>query len=200
MAKKLKKHQKKSEPASWAHDMEGRCRSCTLCGLHRNRKQAVLSVGDPSSRIVFVGEAPGKNEDEKGEPFVGRAGKLLDKMLGAMGLNREQVYITNVIKCRPPGNRTPNDKEREICSSNFLNQELANIRPKVIVALGATAAQTILDTDDSIGKLRGKVHKVEYIDVVATYHPAYLLRQGDDKKVKRKVWEDLQLAMERLKI
>lgn len=171
--------------------------ACTRCSLYEEATQGVLGAGNPQADLIFVGEAPGAEEDRVGEPFVGRAGKLLDKILKAMGLERSDVYITNVIKHRPPGNRTPTKYEIGRCH-HFLLAQLEIIRPKVICALGAPAAQTLLNTDRSIGLLRGRFHPYPddpQIPVMPTYHPAYLLRNARDKG---KVWEDMKKIMEKL--
>lgn len=164
------------------------CRACDLC---KQRKQAVLGVGDQNADWLFVGEGPGAEEDIQGEPFVGQAGKLLDAMLAAIGLNRQQdVYIANAVKCRPPGNRTPEAAEIEACR-HFLEQQIVWIRPKLIVALGRPAAQTLLQTEVKIGASRGRLFERSGIPVIITYHPAYLLRNLEDKA---KAWEDLCFA------
>lgn len=164
--------------------------ACTACSLHLTRKQTVFGVGDTQADWLIVGEAPGADEDERGEPFVGRAGQLLNAMLFALGLSRETVYIANVLKCRPPDNRVPTPEERSSCTP-FLQQQIAWLRPKVILAVGATAAQHLLNTDTAIGKLRGQTWFYQEIPLIATYHPAYLLRRPTEK---RKAWQDLQLA------
>ncbi len=168
---------------------------CKDCKLHENRKQAVFSRGNPLAEICFVGEGPGADEDEKGEPFVGRAGKLLDKMIVAMGFAREDVYICNIVKCRPPNNRKPEPEEMEACS-HFFNGQIDLVQPKVIVALGATAVQGLLGTLEPISKLRGnwKLYRGKIL-VMPTYHPAYLLRQPS---AKRDVWSDLQEVMKKI--
>lgn len=164
---------------------------CTACKLHRTRTQGVLGVGDRNADWLIVGEAPGAEEDAQGEPFVGQAGKLLDAMLGAIGLARgANVYIANVLKSRPPGNRQPEADEITACLPYLLNQ-IALIRPKLILALGRVAAQTLLQTDETIGRLRGRVHAFQGIPLIVTYHPAYLLRNLPDKA---RAWEDLCLA------
>ena len=165
--------------------------ACTACGLHRGRKKSVPGVGDPEADWLFVGEGPGAEEDAKGEPFVGQAGKLLDSMLAALGLARgANVYIANVVKCRPPGNRTPEPGEAAACRP-YLDRQIALLRPRVIVALGKSAATTLLDVDATIGGLRGRVHRYDGVPLIVTYHPAYLLRNLPDKS---KAWEDLLLA------
>ncbi|CAG2127109.1 hypothetical protein LMG31506_00333 [Cupriavidus yeoncheonensis] len=167
--------------------------SCTACGLCQTRTNTVFGVGDRQAEWMLVGEAPGENEDLQGEPFVGQAGKLLDNMLGSLGLARgRNVFIANVLKCRPPGNRNPEPAEVEQCEP-FLKRQIALVRPKVIVVLGRFAAQSLLRTTTPIGKLRGTVHRYEGIPVVVTYHPAYLLRTLTDKA---RAWEDLCLARE----
>ncbi|SCU88681.1 Bacteriophage-type DNA polymerase [Cupriavidus necator] len=166
---------------------------CTACGLCQNRTNTVFGVGDRQAEWMLVGEAPGENEDLQGEPFVGQAGKLLDNMLGSLGLARgRNVFIANVLKCRPPGNRNPEPEEVAQCEP-FLRRQIALVRPRVIVVLGRFAAQSLLRTTTPIGKLRGTVHSYEGIPVVVTYHPAYLLRTLTDKA---RAWEDLCLARE----
>ncbi len=168
---------------------------CTRCKLHPTRKNIVFGVGNPAADLVFAGEAPGSNEDARGEPFVGDAGQLLDKMILAMGWAREDVYIANIIKCRPPGNRNPEPDEIEQCEP-FLIRQLAALKPRVIVALGKFAAQCLLQKYDTpIGALRGSFHEYQGIRVMPTYHPAYLLRTPS---AKRMVWADLQLVMAEL--
>jgi uracil-DNA glycosylase len=164
---------------------------CTRCKLHRlGRRQIVFGVGNPHTRLMFVGEAPGRDEDTQGIPFVGRAGQLLTKMIEAMGLKREDVYIANVIKCRPPENRNPEPDEVTACEP-FLFKQVETIGPAVIVALGTFAAQALLKTQDSISRLRGRVYKYGGAKLIPTFHPAYLLRSPDKK---RDAWEDLKLA------
>ncbi|MGO4282097.1 uracil-DNA glycosylase [Cupriavidus sp. RAF20_2] len=176
----------------WAA-LEAAVAECTACGLSDTRTNTVLGVGDRRAEWMLVGEAPGENEDLQGEPFVGQAGKLLDNMLGALGLARDRnVFIANVLKCRPPGNRNPEPEEVAHCEP-FLRRQIALIRPKVIVVLGRFAAQSLLRSTTPIGKLRGTVHRYEGIPVVVTYHPAYLLRTLTDKA---RAWEDLCLARE----
>ena len=166
-------------------------RTCTACGLCKQRKQAVFGVGSETGPWLFIGEGPGADEDEQGEPFVGQAGKLLDSMLGATGIKRgREVYIANVVKCRPPGNRTPTFDEAQACGA-FLDQQIDLIAPKIIVALGKTAATRLLATEASLGSLRHRVHRYRGIPVVVTYHPAYLLRSLPEKA---KAWEDLLFA------
>ena len=176
--------------------------SCIKCGLHKERNSVVFGVGNPNADLMFVGEAPGADEDKQGEPFVGRAGKLLTDIIKAMKLTREDVYIANVLKCRPPGNRNPAADEVETCSP-YLIRQIALIQPKVIVALGSFAAKMLLDTKTGITALRGKFHDFALTKqndnapvIMPTYHPAYLLRNPNAKK---EVWEDMQQVMEFLK-
>ena len=165
--------------------------ACTACALCRSRNKSVPGVGDAHAQWLFVGEAPGADEDARGEPFVGQAGRLLDSMLAALAMRRgENVYIANVLKCRPPGNRTPDLLEVEACRP-YLDRQIALIAPRIIVALGKSAATTLLNVDASIASLRGRVHRYQGVPLVVTYHPAYLLRNLPDKA---KAWEDLCLA------
>ncbi len=169
--------------------------ACTACGLHKTRTQTVLGVGDERAEWLLVGEAPGAEEDRLGEPFVGQAGKLLDNMLAALGLKRgDNVYIANVLKCRPPGNRNPEPGEMAKCAPHLLRQ-IGLIRPRLIVALGRIAAQTLLNSDATIASLRGRVHRYAGVPLVVTYHPAYLLRNLPDKS---KAWADLVFARKTL--
>lgn len=184
-----------ADPAIAALDwpeLEATVRACTRCPLHEHRIQAVPGVGDHRADWLIIGEAPGADEDKQGEPFVGRAGKLLDQMLLAIGLQREQVYITNIVKCRPPGNRDPKPEEAGACR-DYLKRQIELIQPKIILAVGRVAAHNLLNTDERVGALRGK--RFEYADtgvpVVISYHPAYLLRSPAQK---RKAWQDLLLA------
>ena len=164
---------------------------CTRCKLHAlGRRQIVFGVGSANARLMFIGEAPGRDEDTQGIPFVGRAGQLLTKMIEAIGLTREDVYIANVIKCRPPENRNPEPDEVAACEP-FLFRQVESINPVVIVALGTFAAQALLKTQDSISRLRGRVYRYRGAQLVPTFHPAYLLRSPDKK---REAWEDLKLA------
>jgi DNA polymerase len=164
------------------------CDRCKLCSL--GRRQVVFGVGNPQAALMFVGEAPGADEDIQGEPFVGRAGQLLTKIIEAIELRREDVYIANVIKCRPPGNRNPEPDEVIACQP-FLFRQIDVVQPKVIVALGKFAAQTLLSTDTPITRLRGRVHPFRNALLVPTFHPAYLLRSPDKK---RETWEDMKLV------
>ncbi|KAF0169409.1 MAG: DNA polymerase bacteriophage-type [bacterium] len=166
-------------------------RACTRCPLSASRTQGVPGVGDRAAEWLFIGEAPGGDEDRQGEPFVGQSGKLLDAMLAGIGLQRERnVYIANIVKSRPPGNRDPNPDEVAACLP-YLERQIDLIQPRLIVVLGRIAAQTLLVTDTPIGKLRGHVHQYRGVPMVVTYHPAYLLRSPADKA---KSWEDLLLA------
>ena len=180
---------------------------CTRCRLHKQgRKQIVFGVGNPKTELMFIGEAPGADEDEQGEPFVGRAGQLLNNMIKAMGISREQVYIANIIKCRPPNNRTPERDECETCSP-YLMRQIAAIKPKVIVALGAVAAKTLLAVNESMANLRGRWYEFRpagarsndpnwtSAKLAVTYHPAFLLR---DPRQKKEAWKDLQMVMKEL--
>jgi DNA polymerase len=167
---------------------------CTRCALHTGRHKLVFGDGDPAARLMFVGEGPGADEDAQGLPFVGRAGQLLNNMINAMGLKREQVYIANVVKCRPPGNRTPEPEEGNTCSP-FLFRQIDVVRPDVLVALGATAATYLLGSRQPLAGLRGRVHSVRGTKLIVTYHPAYLLR---DPRQKKEAWLDLQIAMREL--
>ncbi len=170
---------------------------CTRCKLHRlGRRQIVFGVGNPEADLMFVGEAPGRDEDEQGVPFVGRAGQLLTKIIEAIGLKREDVYIANVIKCRPPENRNPEPDEVETCEP-FLFQQIDTIKPTVIVALGTFAARALLRTLDPISRLRGRVYDYRGAKLIPTFHPAYLLRNPSSK---REVWEDMKVVRELLKL
>ena len=169
---------------------------CRRCKLHAGRTNIVFGVGNPAARVMFVGEGPGADEDEQGEPFVGRAGQLLTQIIKAMGLAREDVYIANVVKCRPPGNRNPEPDEIEACSP-FLQAQIAAIAPTVIVALGKFAAQTLLQTETPISRLRGQFHTLGGVAVMPTFHPSYLLR---NPAAKREVWEDMKMVMKKLTI
>ena len=167
---------------------------CTRCKLSATRKSIVFGVGDPDAALMFVGEAPGEQEDLRGEPFVGRAGELLDKMILAMGWTRDAVYITNTLHCRPPANRNPQPDELAACAP-FLAAKLSSIAPRIIVALGRPAANQILDTDAPISALRGRFHERHGARVMPTFHPAYLLREPDRK---REAWADLKLVINEL--
>jgi DNA polymerase len=167
---------------------------CTRCALHSGRHKLVFGDGSPSARLMFVGEGPGADEDAQGLPFVGKAGQLLNNMITAMGLKREEVYIANVVKCRPPGNRTPEPDEANTCSP-FLFRQIDVVRPQVLVALGATAATYLLGQRQPLAGLRGRVHAFRGMQLIVTYHPAYLLR---DPRQKKEAWADLQMAMREL--
>ena len=173
--------------------LQKRVAACTRCDLHKSRTQTVFGTGDPGADWLVIGEAPGAEEDRQGKPFVGRAGSLLNAMLEAIGLDRDRVYIANILKCRPPNNRDPRPAEVSECEP-YLQQQIGLIRPKIILALGRIAAQNLLRIEIPIGRMRGQ--RYEYgetnIPVVVTYHPAYLLRSPREK---RKSWQDLQLAM-----
>ncbi len=179
----------------WAQ-LKSSSSACTACVLHKARKQAVLGVGDERAEWLFVGEGPGAEEDERGEPFVGQAGKLLDNMLAAISLQRgRNVYIANVVKCRPPGNRTPEAAEAHACEP-YLTRQIELIRPRLIVALGKVAAQNLLGVEATLASMRGRVHDYRGTPLVVTYHPAYLLRTLADKA---KSWEDLCFAVDTMK-
>ena len=166
----------------------GDCQRCRLAG---HRKNIVFGSGSPKAKLVFVGEGPGFEEDRQGEPFVGPAGQLLTKIIEAIKLTRKQTYICNIVKCRPPGNRNPETDEINTCFA-FLERQVAAIQPDYICALGAVAAQTLLSTAEPISQLRGRIHRYKGIKVIATYHPAYLLRNPEKK---RDVWEDMKMLM-----
>jgi DNA polymerase len=164
---------------------------CQRCNLARGRNRIVFGDGSPNARLMFIGEGPGAEEDRQGKPFVGAAGQLLTRIIAAMKRSRDQVYICNIIKCRPPGNRNPESDEIKTCFP-FLARQIAAIQPDFIIALGTIAAQTLLGTATSISRLRGRFHEYQGIKVVPTYHPAYLLRNPDKK---RDVWEDMKMLM-----
>lgn len=163
---------------------------CTACALHESRTQTVFGVGNEQAALMVIGEAPGADEDRQGEPFVGRAGQLLTAMLGAIGLQRRDVYIANILKCRPPGNRNPTPAEA-VCCLPFLERQIDLVAPRLILAVGAVAAHHLLDSDESVGRLRGQVHTygASRVPLIVSYHPAYLLRQPAEKA---KAWQDLQ--------
>lgn len=167
---------------------------CEKCKLWRGRTNVVFGVGDPDADLMFIGEGPGADEDRKGEPFVGAAGQLLNKIIAAIGLSREQVYIANVVKCRPPGNRDPQPDEANACRS-YLDRQIDLVRPKVIVALGRVAAQALLGNDLPLGRMRGEWTTVRGVPTMVTYHPAALLR---NEAWKRPTWEDMQQVRDRL--
>lgn len=171
--------------------LEAEVAACTQCNLCQIRTQTVFGTGNKSADWMVIGEAPGQHEDEQGKPFVGKAGLLLTEMLRAVGLERDSVFITNILKCRPPGNRDPKPEEADSCNG-YLKRQIKLIKPKIILAVGRISAQTLLKTDAPIGKLRGAVHELDGIPLVVVYHPAYLLRSLLEK---RKAWQDLQLAV-----
>jgi uracil-DNA glycosylase len=183
----------REDGADWA-ELRSRVAACTRCSLSATRTQTVFGVGNLQADWLVVGEAPGADEDRKGEPFVGRAGQLLNSMLLAIGLPRDQVYIANVLKCRPPGNRDPSPPEAAECLP-YLERQIALLKPKIMLVVGRIAAQNLLRTDKTLGSLRQQVHRfgVAQVPLVVTYHPAYLLRTPGDK---RKAWEDLKFARE----
>ena len=203
----LKPEQRVSDPVKALKIVREDLGDCKRCVLHKQgRKQIVFGVGDPKAELMFIGEGPGADEDEKGEPFVGRAGQLLNNMIKAMGIEREQVYMANIVKCRPPGNRTPEREECDTCSP-FLMRQIAVVKPKVIVALGATAAKTLLAMNSSMIQLRGRFYDFrpaglrsndpnwDGCKLAVTYHPAFLLR---DPRQKGEAWKDLQMVMKEL--
>jgi uracil-DNA glycosylase len=183
----------REQGTDWA-ELRARVAACTRCTLSKTRTQTVFGVGNQEADWLIVGEAPGAEEDRRGEPFVGRAGQLLNSMLKAIGLPREQVYIANVLKCRPPNNRDPAPGEVVECLP-YLERQIALLRPKIMLAVGSISAQNLLKTDTPLGRLRLKVHSfgLARVPLVVTYHPAYLLRTPGDK---RKAWEDLKFARE----
>jgi uracil-DNA glycosylase len=179
-----------SQPG-WA-ELERAVKECTLCPLHKTRTQGVFGVGNRSAEWMVIGEAPGAEEDRQGEPFVGRAGQLLNSMLKAIGLRREQVFIANILKSRPPNNRDPSPAEVQACIP-YLFRQIELVNPRLILCVGRIAAQTLLETDTTIGKLRGQLHRIAgNRPMIVTYHPAYLLRSPGEK---RKSWADLLLAL-----
>jgi DNA polymerase len=167
---------------------------CRKCGLAKTRTNTVPGAGLSSAKLMFIGEAPGADEDKQGEPFVGRAGKLFTNMIEAMGLQRNEVYIANILKCRPPKNRDPEAVEVEMCKP-FLKRQITEIKPRIICALGRVSAQTLLKTKSPLSTLRGNFHKYEGTDLLATFHPAYLLR---NPAAKKDAWNDLQIIMEKM--
>ena len=185
----------KSEKTKELNKLEKQVKKCTKCGLCKGRTNVVFGTGDADADLMFVGEAPGHYEDVQGEPFVGRAGQLLTKIIESIGFKRSDVYIANILKCRPPENRNPTANEIVLCTPHLIKQ-IEIIRPKVICALGTFAAQTLLDTKETIGKLRGKFFEYQDTKFLATYHPAYLLRNPNDKK---KVWNDIKKVRDFLK-
>ena len=187
----VKREKRQVEKPLTLEDVKSGLGECTRCPLCDGRSNIVFGVGSDHADLMFIGEAPGKDEDIQGEPFVGRAGKLLTDIIKAMGLSRDDVYIANIIKCRPPDNRNPSKEEVEACIT-FLIRQIAAIRPKVICTLGNVPAQTLLDTNQGITKLRGRFYEYQGVKLMPTFHPAYLLR---NPKEKAKVWEDIQKIM-----
>lgn len=181
---------------SW-DELTVQVKSCQACELHQTRTQAVFGVGDRQADLLVIGEAPGADEDRQGEPFVGRAGQLLNEMLLAIGLHREQVFIANILKCRPPGNRDPHVDEALRCEP-FLKRQIELIQPKVVLSVGRISAHNLLKCDTPVGRLRGQIHRYgdEQIPLIVTYHPAYLLRSPDQKG---KSWQDLQMVLHTLR-
>lgn len=173
------------------NNLEQRIKSCTDCPLHQERTNTVFGVGNRQAKWLILGEAPGQEEDKQGEPFVGRAGQLLNSMLFAVGLQRSDIFIANTVKCRPPNNRDPHPTEILSCAP-FLTRQIELIKPSLILILGRVAVRRLLQKEDALGKLRGKIHEYQNIPVVITYHPAYLLRSPSEKA---KAWEDLQFAL-----
>jgi DNA polymerase len=172
-------------------------RSCRACVLCETRAQTVFGVGDKTADLMIIGEAPGAEEDRKGEPFVGRAGQLLDLMLAAIGIGREQVYIANILKCRPPGNRDPRPEESAACRG-FLMRQIQLVAPRVVLSVGRVSAQNLLETDEAVGRLRGRWFELapDSVPLTVTYHPSYLLRSPEQKA---KAWQDLQQVARRLR-
>ena len=175
--------------AGW-EELRACVKECTRCALAGSRTNTVFGVGNPDADWMIIGEAPGAEEDRRGEPFVGRAGKLLDQMLLAIGQSREQVFIANILKCRPPNNRDPKPEEAAACR-DYLEQQIKLVRPRIVLAVGRVAAQNLLGSDEPVGRMRGRPHELGGIPLVVTYHPAYLLRSPAQK---RKSWSDLCLA------
>jgi DNA polymerase len=175
--------------------LENEVAECQKCSLCKSRTQTVFGLGNTNADWMLIGEAPGQNEDLEGKPFVGPAGKLLTEMIRAIGLERDAVYIANILKCRPPNNRDPKNEEVETCN-DYLQRQIKLVQPKIILAVGRIAAQTLLKTNESLAKLRGKTHQLNAIPLVVVYHPAYLLRSLLEK---RKAWQDLQLAMKQIR-
>ncbi len=182
-----------TEPDSW-EKLQAEVAACRLCPLCETRTQTVFGSGNPQADWLFIGEGPGQHEDEQGQPFVGNAGLLLTEMIRAVGLEREAAFITNIVKCRPPNNRDPHTDEIARCNG-YLRRQIAFIQPKIILAVGRIAAQTLLNSEAPLSQLRGKVHYFANTPVVVVYHPAYLLRSLLEK---RKAWQDLQLALQTL--
>ena len=204
VAKDFEQDTKAQETAELLAKIADEVKECCKCGLGESRINVVPGEGNPNAELVFVGEAPGADEDEQGRPFVGRAGKLLDDIIAAMKLKRSDVFICNILKCRPPENRDPKPEEIIKCLP-VLKRQLAIIKPKIIVALGAHAARTLLNNNEAIGKLRGQFHEYRFSDesepvkLMPTYHPAYLLRNYSPEN-RRRVWEDMKKVMAELGI
>jgi len=186
-----KSHSGDEDKDSWLN-LQHEIQSCELCSLHKTRNQTVFGVGDPETNWLFIGEAPGKDEDLQGEPFVGRAGGLLNEMVFSIGLSRDNIFIANILKCRPPNNRDPLASEVSQCLP-YLERQIQRIDPMIIIAVGKVAAQNLLQTDKAMSQLRGRIHSfgAKKIPLVVIYHPAYLLRSPSQKF---KAWEDLTLA------
>jgi len=191
---------RKELPDDWS-DLIDHVANCTRCDLHKTRTQTVFGTGDIQADWMIIGEAPGAEEDKQGEPFVGRAGQLLNTILESIGLSRDKAYIANTLKCRPPGNRDPKKSESAQCRA-YLEQQIALVDPKIIICVGRIASQNLLQTEEPISRMRGKVHTLQNpikleknIPVIVTYHPAYLLRSPSQKQ---KVWQDLKLAFSEL--
>ncbi len=183
-----------SPPKNDLNSIASEVSACQKCGLHKTRSNTVFGVGNPNARLMFIGEAPGADEDRAGEPFVGRAGQLLTRMIKGMGLAREDVYIANILKCRPPGNRNPAPEEVEVCEP-YLVRQIEAIGPEVICALGAVSAQRLLKTKTPISKLRGEFRSYHGTPLLPTFHPAYLLR---NESMKKEAWTDLKMVMKKL--
>ena len=183
------------EPQALGWDvLRAKATQCQACPLHQTRTQVVFGVGNQTAKLMLIGEAPGFHEDQQGEPFVGRAGQLLNAMLASIGFNREQVYIANILKCRPPNNRDPLPEEVSCCTP-FLQQQITLVQPKLLLAVGRIAARYLLGTQQSLTALRGKIHTHQETPLIVTYHPAYLLRNPSDKG---KAFQDLQLAWDQV--
>jgi uracil-DNA glycosylase len=182
------------KPPSPLEAIQAELGECTRCGLSETRLNLVFGEGNPEARLMFVGEGPGADEDEQGRPFVGKAGQLLTRMIRAMNLDRSDVYIANIVKCRPPGNRAPHRHEMDTCF-RFLEGQISAINPAVIVALGKVATSALLGTDEPISRVRGRFHDRKGIPVMPTYHPSFLLREEPSRKHKAEAWADLKQVM-----
>ncbi len=185
------------ESPSDLEELARRAGECARCGLSRSRNQVVFGEGAAQAALMFIGEGPGRDEDLSGRPFVGRAGQLLTRIIKAMGFERDRIYITNVVKCRPPNNRDPKPEESAACR-DWLDRQLALIKPEVIVALGRVAAHNLLGTEEPISRLRGRFHDLNGIPVMPTFHPSYLLRQSDPRGPRKMVWEDMKNVLKRM--